>query len=69
MHLPDKAKENMGRDNPMEYDRLLRLIQKVWDQWQVWFMDQDRDAEHPFVKGLYVRRWNDSIETVLGDKK
>lgn len=64
--LPDRAKERQGASNPVEYDRLLRLAQKIWEEWTVWSMDQGRDAEHPYINGLFVKRLKDPVESILG---
>jgi len=60
LRLPERAKENLGKNDPIEYTRLVDLAAKVWGQWQLWFMDQDKDVEHPFIDGLYIKRWLDS---------
>ena len=55
----------MVKNKPVEYGRIMDLTRKVWEQWEVWFMDQDRDVEHPFVNGLYIGRWQDDVESIL----
>ena len=62
VNLPDKAKQKKLEQDPVEWQRLVDLVDLVWDRWQNWFMKQDRDAEHPFRKGVFVRRWKPPLD-------
>ena len=54
--LPQKAKDRLAEKDPVEWQRLVDLGHKVWSQWQSWFAGRDKDAEHPFVNGVYFKR-------------
>lgn len=69
LNLPEKTRLKLEKDNSAEFDRLIELSDKIWSQWQSWFMGQDKDAEHPFINRLFVRRWKQPIGEFLGLKK
>ena len=60
--LPEKAKSKMLENDPVEWQRLVDLVDKVNAEWQSWFMDQDKDAEHPFRRGIFVKRWKPEFD-------
>ena len=54
----DRGKRRLEEDDPPEYNRLLALVQDVWEKWEEWFIEGNvADAEHPFIDGLFIRRW------------
>ena len=63
LYLSERSKQKLS--DP-EYQRLKKLVDKVWGQWQSWFLGQDRNAEHPFIGGLFLKRWKEPLETMIG---
>jgi len=55
-------KSEAQRAKDPRYDEMVVLLQKVWDQWQIAFMNGDKDMQHPFRNDRFVRRQRESYE-------